>query len=71
MARPKRCGSGTICTCLFNKIHPGLEVKAKFPNRTKLDQLDGLVAIRQEPKVVNKREPARIMFHHRSFPNKE
>eukprot|EP00957_Ditylum_brightwellii_P079422 6039426-Ditylum_brightwellii.AAC.1 len=71
MARPKRCGSGAICTCLLNKIHPGWEVDAKFPNRTKLDQLDGLVAIRREPKLVNKREQVCIMFHHRHFPNKE
>eukprot|EP00957_Ditylum_brightwellii_P160965 12255430-Ditylum_brightwellii.AAC.1 len=71
MARPKLCSSGAICSCLLNKIRPGLEVEAKFPNRTKLDQLDGRVAIRREPKVVNKGEQVCIVFHHRSFPNKE
>eukprot|EP00957_Ditylum_brightwellii_P202480 15330352-Ditylum_brightwellii.AAC.1 len=55
MARTKRCGSGAICSYLVNKIHPGLEVQAKFSNRTKLDWLDGLVTTRWETKMVNKR----------------
>eukprot|EP00957_Ditylum_brightwellii_P064049 4858742-Ditylum_brightwellii.AAC.1 len=71
MVTTKCCCSGAICSCLLNKIHPGLEVEAKFSNRAKLDQLDGLVAIRWEPKMVNKKEQVCVVFHHCSFPNKE
>eukprot|EP00957_Ditylum_brightwellii_P210353 15364869-Ditylum_brightwellii.AAC.1 len=71
MTRTKHCGSGAVCSCLVNKIHPDLEVKAKFSNRTKLDWLDGLVANRQDPKIVNKKKQVCIMLHHCSFPNKE
>eukprot|EP00957_Ditylum_brightwellii_P132802 10126240-Ditylum_brightwellii.AAC.1 len=46
-------------------------MEAKFPNRTKLDQLDGLVAIRREPKMDNKKEQVCIVFHHCNFPTKE
>eukprot|EP00957_Ditylum_brightwellii_P140647 10714214-Ditylum_brightwellii.AAC.1 len=46
-------------------------MEAKFPNRTKIDQLDGLVTIRWEPKMANKKEQVYIVFHHYSFPNKE
>eukprot|EP00957_Ditylum_brightwellii_P061078 4635220-Ditylum_brightwellii.AAC.1 len=71
MARTKQCSSGAVCSCLVNKIHPGLEVEAKFPNRTKLNWLDGHVAIRWEPKKVKKKEQVCIVFHHCNFPNKE
>eukprot|EP00957_Ditylum_brightwellii_P179098 13643740-Ditylum_brightwellii.AAC.1 len=71
MARTKCCGSDAVCSCLVNKIHTFLEVEAKLPNRTKLDWLEGLVAIRWEPNMVNKKEQVCIMLHHCSFLNKE
>lgn len=71
MARKKRCGIGAVCSCLVNKLHPGLEIEAKFPNRSKQDRLGRLLAIKREPRTVNWKEQVCIVFRHDSFANKE
>jgi hypothetical protein len=51
--RTLRPGVGARCSVLLSKLHPGDYVAQHFPNTTRQDRLEGLVATRREEVVRN------------------
>jgi hypothetical protein len=69
--RTLRAGVGARCSVLLSKLHLGNYVAQHFPNTTRQDRLEGLVATRRE-EVVRKGKRVRMTFFtHPDHPGQE
>ena len=71
MSRQLKVGTGADCSVLIRMLHPSKLVNDTLTNREASERLVGLVALRKELKLVNRREQQCVVFRHDLFPNKE
>ena len=66
-----KCGVGAQCSVYGKYMHPAIDIADRYPNATAKLQLDDLLAIRKEKKIVKKREQVVVVFRHGDFEGKE
>eukprot|EP00980_Cylindrotheca_fusiformis_P024084 scaffold11524_cov91-Cylindrotheca_fusiformis.AAC.3 len=71
MTRTLRLGVGASMTCLVRYIHPSRHIRERYVNPERGQRLENLVAIREETKLVNRREQQVIVMTHTDFPGIE
>ena len=71
MVRKKRLGIGAQCSVLSKYMHPAKEVSDKYPNRTAQHRIENLVCLREDTKIVKRRQQRVIVFRHETFAEME
>ena len=69
MHKKKCMGTGAIVKVLLHSIHLSLEIRSKYDNPDKGEQLSRCVVAKNWNKVINWREQAVIIFCHNEFAN--
>ena len=64
-------GVGAVCQASVKFMHPSKLMRDKFINITSQLKIDGLLALRQELKLVNRKHQMCVVFRHDYWPNKE
>ena len=62
-------GAGAVVKLLLYYIYPSAEIRSKYVNPDKGEQLSGCVILKKRIKVVNWRDQAVIIFCHEEFKN--
>ncbi|KAG7356336.1 transposase IS4 [Nitzschia inconspicua] len=62
-----RIGSGAICTVKLSRIHPSKHIRNKYPNHTRKDEIVGVRILRQEEKIVHRKQQLSVVFVHDEF----
>ena len=63
----KRFGKGAKVTCMIKYLHPSRLISLTLPNTTANHRLDGCIVVRQDSKVVHRKEKLVIIIHHEDF----
>ena len=69
--RTLKRGKGAICSILLAHIHPSAHIRQKYPNCTRSDCLEGCKILRQEEKLIQRKQTLAVVFRHESFPDVE
>ena len=67
----KKMGVGAVCQASVKFMHPSKLMRDKFINITAQLKIDGLLALRQELKLVSRKHQMCVVFRHDYWPNKE
>ena len=67
MPRKKCVGVGANCSVLLKYMHPAKTISDKYPNTTARQRIENLVALRQETKIVKRKQQRVIVFRHDDF----
>jgi len=67
MVKKKGLGAGAKCSVLVRYLHPAKEVRETLVNKRHNERLHGLVAIRLEEKIINRKNQPCVIFRHEDF----
>ena len=72
MPHRKKCmGTGAVVKVLLRYIHSSAEIRSKYTNPGKGEQLCGYLFVKKGTGVMNRRQQAVIIFCHDEFDNTE
>ena len=67
MVKKKQLGVGAVCIVLTKYLHPAKVINEKYPNATSSSRTGGLICMKKEKRIVNKREQEVAVFRHDDF----
>ncbi|KAG7359200.1 transposase IS4 [Nitzschia inconspicua] len=69
----KKAGIGAVCSAPLSCMRPSqiIHSQTKYPNGGGKGRIEGLVALRKETKLLNRKLQVCIVFRHDDFPNEE